>query len=144
MKYLILALFPVIAFAGDLPNPKYTPGVSDPAKTREVLCAPGYTTKTVRPPASYTDKLKRKQLSSTYRGNDSYAEEDHLISLELGGDPRDPANLWPEPYNSTHGAKVKDQCEDKLHHAVCKGTVDLKSAQAGISGNWINYCKGIK
>ena len=24
-------------------------------------------------------------------------EEDHLIPLELGGAPRDPNNLWPEP-----------------------------------------------
>ena len=25
-------------------------------------------------------------------------QEDHLISLELGGNPTDPRNLWPEPY----------------------------------------------
>jgi hypothetical protein len=27
-------------------------------------------------------------------------EEDHLISLEDGGDPTDPRNLFPEPYNT--------------------------------------------
>jgi hypothetical protein len=27
-------------------------------------------------------------------------EEDHLISIEDGGDPTDPRNLWPEPYNT--------------------------------------------
>jgi hypothetical protein len=29
-------------------------------------------------------------------GNPKDYEEDHLISLELGGAPRDPKNLWPQ------------------------------------------------
>lgn len=136
-----LGMLGVKAFGADLPNPKYTPGLVDPAKTREVLCSPGYTTKTVRPPVSYTNRLKSQQLRSYYSGNDTYAEEDHVISLELGGDPKDARNLWPEPWNSINGAKVKDQCEDKLHRMVCKGTIDLKTAQDGIARNWITFCK---
>ena len=31
-------------------------------------------------------------------GSPSDYQEDHLISLELGGNPTDPRNLWPEPY----------------------------------------------
>jgi len=36
--------------------------------------------------------------------NPACYEEDHLISLENGGDPKDPKNLWPEPYNTKVGA----------------------------------------
>jgi hypothetical protein len=42
-------------------------------------------------------------------------EEDHLISLEIGGAPSAEANLWPEPYNGPEGARVKDVVENKLH-----------------------------
>ena len=51
-------------------------------------------------------------------------EEDHLISLEDGGDPRDPRNLFPEPYN-THvsgvimGAHQKDVVEGFIHDEIC-------------------------
>ena len=51
-------------------------------------------------------------------------EEDHLIPLEDGGDPTDPRNLWPEPYN-THvggaimGARQKDVVEAFIHDEIC-------------------------
>ena len=33
-------------------------------------------------------------------------EEDHLISLEVGGNPFDARNLWPEPYKTKINNKV--------------------------------------
>src|SRR5216683_2609243 len=30
----------------------------------------------------------------------AHYEEDHLVSLELGGHPRDPRNLWPERWGT--------------------------------------------
>src|SRR6266849_4076 len=36
------------AFAGDLPNPNLTPGVADPTLATDVLCAPGFSAKTLR------------------------------------------------------------------------------------------------
>ena len=51
-------------------------------------------------------------------------EEDHLISLENGGDPTDPRNLFPEAYN-THvggviiGAHQKDVVEGFIHDEIC-------------------------
>jgi len=43
-------------------------------------------------------------------------EEDHFIPLEVGGNPEDPGNLWPEPWNlkigsSDYGAHTKDFLE---------------------------------
>jgi hypothetical protein len=59
-------------------------------------------------------------------------EEDHLISLELGGDPKDPKNLWPEPYKTwipDGGAGYKDKAEKYLNGRVCQGSITLSEAQ---------------
>ena len=80
------------------------------------------------------------QLASgyTYKGDTATGdyEEDHLISLELGGAPSAEANLWPEPYNAPEGARVKDHVENKLHALVCAGTISLATAQRAIATNW--------
>jgi hypothetical protein len=59
-------------------------------------------------------------------GPPSGYQEDHLISLELGGDPMDPRNLWPEPY--PRAADV-DQIENELNAEVCGGRLTLAEAQ---------------
>jgi hypothetical protein len=56
-------------------------------------------------------------------------EEDHLIPLAVGGSPRSPRNLWPEPYKGKFGARVKDKLERFLHDRVCDGTVRLSKAR---------------
>jgi hypothetical protein len=53
-------------------------------------------------------------------------QEDHLISLELGGDPTDPRNLWPEPYPR---ASNVDRMENALNAQVCAGGLSLDEAQ---------------
>ena len=53
-------------------------------------------------------------------------QEDHLISLELGGNPTDPRNLWPEPY--PRAADV-DRIENELNAKVCSGELTLAEAQ---------------
>jgi hypothetical protein len=126
-----------------LPDSAITPGAINSFVTQSnihsTICVSGYT-KTIRPPASYTTKLKRQQLVSTYSGygstNTALFEEDHLISLELGGSPTDPKNLWPEPYAGVTGARQKDRLENALHTLVCDGTLTLKVAQKAISRNW--------
>jgi len=60
-------------------------------------------------------------------------EEDHFISLELGGSPTDPKNLWPEPHPSTN---EKDLVENYLHSQVCSGKLTLNQAQREITKNW--------
>jgi hypothetical protein len=126
-----------------LPNSARTPGATNSAVSQETIiqtiCTVGWTT-TIRPPSSVTTAVKLKQLSSGYAHNGDTAtsdcEEDHLISLELGGAPSAEANLWPEPYNVNAGARVKDQIEDKLHTMVCAGAMTLVTAQTAIATNW--------
>jgi hypothetical protein len=56
-------------------------------------------------------------------------EEDHLIALELGGGPRNPENLWPEPHSQS---KLSDPLETSLKQKVCKGLMKLAKARAAI------------
>jgi hypothetical protein len=56
--------------------------------------------------------------------------EDHLIPLELGGAARDPRNLWPEP---AARARIVNELERQLNHAVCTGTTSLRSARERIT-----------
>jgi hypothetical protein len=129
-------IFAKAAIAAILPIVSVTPGATNPAVTQaniqQTICKANYTA-TIRPPASYTTKLKISQLAITYakvytdKTPASY-EEDHLISLELGGNPTDPKNLWPEPWNGTSGAHAKDVIENALHKAVCAGKLSLAAA----------------
>jgi hypothetical protein len=126
-----------------LPDPQRTPGATNPAVTQDnidsTICVPGWTD-TVRPPSSYTTAVKARQLASgyAYHGDTSTAdyEEDHLISLEIGGSPASELNLWPEPYKVPDGARVKDAVENKLHALVCSRTITLVTAQNAIARDW--------
>jgi hypothetical protein len=114
---------------------RLTPGVVNPAVTQatigETICVRGWT-KTIRPPSTYTDALKQKGLVEyRLRGPPSAFQEDHLISLELGGNPTDPRNLWPEPYPR---AAAVDKIENQLNDAVCSGRLTLAQAQREESG----------
>jgi hypothetical protein len=135
----------VVVTAGGavLPDHARTPGAVNPDVTQAnitvTICVSGWTS-TIRPPSSYTTALKEQQLATgyAYQGdlNPGDYEEDHLISLELGGSPRSQLNLWPEPYFTTDGAQLKDQIENKLHALVCDGALSLTAAQQAIATNW--------
>jgi hypothetical protein len=107
-----------------------TPGVLNSAVTQatiaSTICRRGWT-RTVRPPVDFTNALKQRQLRQYgLRGPPSAYQEDHLISLELGGNPDDPRNLWPEPYPR---ASAVDQIENDLNRRVCTGSLTLAEAQ---------------
>jgi hypothetical protein len=134
------------AWASDLPNPSLTPGAIDTEITQEnihsTVCVKGYT-KTVRPPAHYTNKLKKRQMRQYGYDdlNPKHYEEDHLIPLSIGGNPRDPRNLWPEPRKSEWNAARKDDLEFTLYRMVCRNEISLNDAQSAIASNWIEAYK---
>jgi hypothetical protein len=107
----------------------------------ENICNPDWSTDSIRPPSSYTTKLKIQQLKAlgyTDQKTGDY-EEDHLISLELGGSPTSTKNLFPEPYHasiSDGGARFKDKVENYLHAQVCAGKITLQEAQKKIVQDW--------
>jgi len=141
--------------ADALPNPRLTPGALNPAVTQdnidETICWPGGYTRSIRPDEHYTEQLKREQIRAygypQQMGHDAFRlsnyEEDHLISLELGGSPSDPKNLWPEPHHviGGWGSYVKDQLENHLHTMVCHHQITLAQAQAAIAHDWIGTYK---
>jgi hypothetical protein len=130
-----------------LPDPHCTPGATNPRVTQadlaSTICKSGYTA-TIRPPAGVTGSEKRaSEAAYGFTGKGSTTEYDHLISLELGGDPNSPLNLWPEP-NKSNAAGVnnpKDRVENTLKALVCdavhgKPYLPLAKAQYLIATNW--------
>lgn len=125
------------------PNPLLTPGVVNPnvtqANINQTICVKGWTA-TVRPPSSYTTALKIKQIKQ-YGFTDTKLgdyEEDHFLSLEIGGSPTDPKNLWPESYPT---ARDKDKVENFLHKEICTGKITLQEGQREISTDWLKVLK---
>ena len=121
---------------GLLPDPRCTPGSTDPAVTqtdiRSTICRYGYT-KAVRPPFTRTERFKYKIAYPAYGTPElKRTELDHLVPLELGGS-NDATNLWPEAPGSPN---IKDDVERTLNHAVCDGKVTLAAAQQAIASNW--------
>ena len=128
-------LFAFLAFAApargdDLPI--------NPAVTQETIattiCAPGWT-KTVRPPAHYTARIKIKLIRELEIPEELLVdfELDHRIPLALGGAPSDPRNLELQPWDE---AGEKDRIETCLSRAVCAGTITLDEARRRIWADW--------
>lgn len=175
------------------PDSAMTPGAANPDITQENIqdniCNPRWSTKLIRPPSSYTSRLKRKQLRQyggtvhqtradlinpitgkldvtrcvAHSDNTACYEEDHLISLENGGDPTDPRNLWPERYNTLvagtiMGARQKDVVEGFVHDEICYDiprsrrnsyipattSITLKRGQQILAGDWYGCYESIK
>ena len=127
-----------------LPDRHLTPGAINPDVTEadigRTICVRGWTA-TVRPPVSYTEPLKKRQIREYgYRDRRPWHyEEDHLIPLDLGGAPSNPRNLWPQPHLGPHqwGSFAKDRLEVRLVRLVCRHRLSLHRARAMIARNWI-------
>src|SRR6266508_1026821 len=116
------------------PSPAQLVGTLNPAVTqatiRTTICVAGWTAK-VRPPASYTGPLERRQIRELkLPGGPADYELDHLMPLALGGAPRDPANLRPVLLAV---AKKHDVWEVRLRNRVCDGSMTLDGAQRRMS-----------
>ena len=148
---------------GALPDPTCTPGSLNPnvqqSNIATTICSPGWTA-TIRPPEIVTERAKYKSMKA-YGMPPTAAksiEYDHLISLELGGDPGwintgtatapvwtptpgAATNLWPEQHKvilsgQNVGSFTKDALENALKRDVCDGTVPLAVAQTAIATDW--------
>ena len=126
---------------GDLPDPVCTPGVVNPnvtqANIHETICKAGWTA-TIRPPQTYTTKLKVQGIKDYGYADTVLAdyEEDHRVPLEAAGDPTSPLNLWPE-----RGAfpNPKDAVENRVHAEICSGKITLVQGEQVFLGDWTTY-----
>lgn len=136
----------------------------------ETICTSGYTTRArwspdgqllwpgdegyprgepVRPSSAYTNRLKDQGLvdygvattPQDARALRAAFEEDHLISLGIGGAPRDPSNLWPEPWAGGDNAREKDRVETFCRAAVCAARIPLAEAQRQMAEDWHTACQ---
>jgi hypothetical protein len=102
----------------------------------KTICVPNWTD-TVRPPTSYTNKLKVQGIADY-----GFQRQD---PGPLRSGPLDSAcgrrlaafakNLWPERYKGKFGARVKDKLERFLHDRVCDRTARLSEARKAFR-NW--------
>src|SRR5450631_2492871 len=132
VSLIALSLCSLVTFA-NAADSSPPPGAINPAVTqaniRTTICVHGWTD-TVRPTKYYTSSLKRKQMfERKLPGRPVDYEEDHMISLEIGGSPSDPSNLWPQRWPA---AKIKDKLENDLHRRVCAGEMTLGVARSNI------------
>jgi hypothetical protein len=125
-----------------IPDPAHNRGATNPDVTQDTIastiCVSGWTA-TVRPPSNYTNVIKRRQMVAYgLPGSPADYEEDHLVPLAVGGDPRSVQNLWPEPWHPEdgYGAGEKDQLENEIHRRVCRGEMSLKDGQAMFVPDW--------
>lgn len=114
------------------------PGVINPAvnasNLKSTVCVAGWTA-TVRPPTSYTNKIRAALTPPGHRPADG--ELDHRLSIEDTGHPSDPANLWWQAYDDKYGARRKDVVETKIHRLLCAGKIGVDEARNALLGNWL-------
>ena len=117
----------------DRPRQDLTPGSVLPVGVDEI-CAGGVTG--VPAVAAPVPRQVFEAYGVDYRRAAEY-ELDFLITPELGG-AADPRNLWPQPYRAgVWNAYVKDELERELQDLVCRGTLDLATAQRELANDWI-------
>jgi len=136
------------------PKSELTPGKADPTVTQDNIvqniCNKGWSTASVRPPVTVTNKIKRQTMQA-YGFTDAanHYELDHLISLQNGGCPDCVENLWPQAYGDKDhpmtqneranwnrdnpgsseilpGALEKDLVESHIHDEICFGIPNAK------------------
>ena len=131
----LAGFFAALASAQDyIPDHARTPGAINPHVTQDnatlTVCVAGWT-RTIRPPSSYTSRLKAKQMHALHLpGSARDYEEDHLVPLCVGGHPTDHRNLWPQPRRGQWSAKIKDQLEASVCRAMCRGAMTLEEGRA--------------
>jgi hypothetical protein len=109
-------------------NPILTPGVARPLTTAQVC-----STKWGKDRRHVTERMKRHVFAAygvPLTDRKRY-EVDHLIPRELGG-ADDVLNLWPQSWTGAQNAHLKDRDENRLHRAVCAGTLTLAAAQTAM------------
>jgi hypothetical protein len=123
-----------VVYADVLPNPQLTPGAIRTVAIGDLCAVPHDEVVRSVPNALQRQVLKEYGVPNTRA--DEY-EVDYLITPGLGGTD-DIRNLWPEPHSDTAwNSYAKDQLEERLHHLVCTGQLDLNTAQRQIATNWI-------
>lgn len=116
-----------------VPDPRFTPG-SVLAVGRTEICNPAW-----KPAHSTIGSQVQNKVSILYgaiAGPGTTIHLDQLIPVGLGGD-NTTRNVWPQAPSATHdGWKAKNKLEVHLHQLVCRGQVELTTAQHALAADW--------
>jgi hypothetical protein len=94
---------------------------------RDQLCRPGYAT-SVRPSLEVSQRLKLALCSQHHIADCHHGWIlDHIIPLELGGDPVADSNLQLQTFAAAH---AKDLVENETRRQYCAGKITLEQAQS--------------
>jgi hypothetical protein len=134
---LVIVTFLLLASAGSVWAGMALNAAVTPDTIKVTICVPGYT-KTIRPPVSYTNKVKYHLMDLLHIpvANAHLYELDHIVPLTLGGNPSSPDNLMLQLWTGPQGALAKDKLEPRLSHLVCQGKLELLEAQECIFTDW--------
>lgn len=122
---MILLLLLLLA----VPDPALTPGAVRPLTTAEV-CATKWGLD-----RRHVTRRQRAHVFAAYAVPAADRRRyviDHLIPRELAGADAI-LNLWAQPLTGPQNAHVKDREENRLHRAVCAGSVTLAEAQRAMT-----------
>jgi hypothetical protein len=120
-----------------LPNPSLTPGAALKL-SKEDLCGPNRKEVEGNIPINLKTRvfeLYKIRTEATVPHN-----IDHLIPVSLGGS-NEIENLWPQPLSGDWNYNLKNQLERRLRRMVCRGELDLATAQREISTDWVSTYK---
>jgi hypothetical protein len=81
------------------------------------------------------NRPEAKRVSVLDEGGNGCERND--VPLEVGGNPTDPRNLWPEPLHGPWNAHTKDKLENLMHELVCSHHITLAEGRAAFLGDWI-------
>jgi len=116
-----------------IPQSRLTPG-DTVLTSRDNICRNNLENDPAPVPTSLRQAVFEEYGMSHIRPQDY--ELDYLITPKLGG-ATSLRNLWPEPYSAKWNARVKDQLEDRLHTMVCRGDLDIATAQREMATDWV-------
>lgn len=119
-----------------LPNPRITPGETIEITAAD-LCELDY-----KNPARKISMALKSRVFDRYRiGRDMLGYKvDQLIPASLGGS-NSMSNLWPQPLSGDWNWHRKNKLERRLRKLVCRGQLDLKTAQQEIATDWVSAYK---
>ena len=105
-------------------------GAFDPSASAAEVCRPSYAHAHRNVPRALRDRVYA--AAGVPRGQRRGWVIDHIIPLELGG-TNAVANLAAQPRAV---ARTKDRDENRLHAAVCSGSLSLAAARSELLRKW--------
>lgn len=132
MITVLLVASPAIAY--ELPDARMTPGAVVSVTAAQV-CAPGYARR-ARHPYDDAARAMSRAVRREYGVRGPGYRVDHLVPIEVGGDPFDIRNLWPQPVSDSY---VKDERENAAHDRICSSRnpdATMREVQREFETDW--------